>query len=181
MFSYQIDEDLHLRLLQMGYAEQLYFLEDKNRTHLREWLPWVDGTLSPDHIMGFIRSSLEQHANNNGFHAGIFYKGEIVGCIGLHGIDWNNRKTSIGYWLAAEYQGKGIMTRSCRAIIDYVINEVKLNRIEIRASEWNKKSRAIPERLGFIQEGISRQAEWLYDHYVDHVIYGLLAEDWHKQ
>jgi ribosomal-protein-serine acetyltransferase len=41
------------------------------------------------------------------------------------------------------------------------------------------KSRAIPEKLGFVQEGITRQEEWLYDHYVDHVIYGLLAKDWH--
>ena len=42
----------------------------------------------------------------------------------------------------------------------------------------NHKSRAIPERFGFKKEGMIRQAEWLYDHYVDHIIYGLLAREW---
>jgi ribosomal-protein-serine acetyltransferase len=70
------------------------------------------------------------------------------------------------------------MTRSCRAIITYLFNELKLNRVEIRAAEFNMKSRSVPERLGFVQEGIVRQEEWINDHYVDHVIYGMLAKDW---
>ena len=68
--------------------------------------------------------------------------------------------------------------RACKAYIAYGFNELDLNRIEIRVAEENKKSRAIPEKLGFQEEGKIRQAEWLYDHYVDHVIYGLLAEEW---
>ncbi|MEX1030689.1 MAG: GNAT family protein [Paenibacillaceae bacterium] len=178
MFSFQIDNDLELRLLQMEHAERLFLQVDKNRNYLREWLPWVDGTLSVEQVKEFIRSTHQQYVNNNGFQAGIFYKSNIVGCIGLHEINWNSKKTSVGYWLAADYQGNGIMSRSCRAIINYMLKEVKLNRIEIRAAEFNHKSRAIPERLGFVQEGISRQDDWLNDHYVDYVIYGLLAKDW---
>ena len=41
-----------------------------------------------------------------------------------------------------------------------------------------RKSLAIPERLGFTKEGTIRAAEWLYDHYVDHVAYGMLASEW---
>jgi ribosomal-protein-serine acetyltransferase len=179
MFAHQIGNDLELRLLQIQYAETLYRLVDNNRAYLREWLPWVDSTLSAEDNKVFIRSAKEQYVNNNGFHVAIFYQSEIVGCIGLHSIDWNNKKTSIGYWLADQYQGNGIMTRSCRAIVNYLFNEVKLNRVEIRAAEFNLKSRSIPERLGFVQEGIARQEEWINDHYVDHVIYGMLAKDWH--
>jgi len=40
------------------------------------------------------------------------------------------------------------------------------------------RSRAIPERLDFRQEGVLQQAEWLYDHFVDLVVYSVLAREW---
>ena len=51
----------------------------------------------------------------------------------------------------------------------------------IHCAVGNRRSRAIPERLGFTQEGIARDAEWLYDHYVDLVTYSLLAPEWSKR
>jgi ribosomal-protein-serine acetyltransferase len=178
MFSFNVDENIQLKLLETRYSEELFVLTDKNRSYLREWLPWVDGTKRPDNTKDFINFTLKGFADNNGFNTGIFYKGTIVGCIGLHGIDWNNKKTSIGYWLGSEYQGKGIMTKSCKAVVNYVFNDLGLNRVEIRAAILNVRSRAIPERLGFTHEGIIRSAEWLYDHFVDHVVYGMLKEEW---
>ncbi len=102
----------------------------------------------------------------------------MVGVIGFNEFDWRNKIGYIGYWLSKDAQGKGIMTRAARALIDYGFEILDLNRIDIRAAVDNKKSRAIPERLGFNQEGILRQTEWLYDHYVDHVVYGMLANEW---
>ncbi len=70
------------------------------------------------------------------------------------------------------------MARAFKAIVEYGFKDLGLNRIEVRAAAENKKSRALPERFGFTEEGNIRQAEWLYDHYADHVIYGLLVEEW---
>lgn len=70
------------------------------------------------------------------------------------------------------------MTKALKALIDYGFKELELNKIEISVAVENKKSRALPERFGFVEEGKIRQAEWLYDHYIDHVIYGLLATEW---
>lgn len=70
------------------------------------------------------------------------------------------------------------MTRAVKALTHYAFHELNLNRVDIRAAVENKKSRSIPERLGFVNEGRLRQAEWLYDRYVDCIIYGMLAEDW---
>ncbi len=178
MFDYNVDDRIQLKLLEPRYAEEIYHIIVNDRRYLRQWLPWIDGTNGPEDIALFIHSTLEAFKDNNGFHAAIFYQGRIVGCIGLHGIDWQHRKTSIGYWLASGFQGRGIMTKSCHALVRHVILELGINRIEIRAAVQNQRSRAIPERLGFTNEGTIREAEWLYDHYVDHIVYGLLKREW---
>ena len=178
MFSFKIDNDTELRLLEQRHAEELFLLTDRDRDYLRKWLPWLDGNKYVKDSRNFIKRTLEQVANNRGFTAGIWYKGELAGVIGYNRIDWLNRIASIGYWLGASFQGKGIMTKSCRSLIDYAFDELKMNRVEIHCATENRKSRAIPERLGFEHEATIRQAEWLYDHFVDHVVYGMLVEDW---
>jgi ribosomal-protein-serine acetyltransferase len=178
MFSHSVNDKIKLKILEPRFAEELYALSDRNRNYLREWLPWVDGTKSSDDTKNFIESSLKQLGENNGFNCAIFYRDQIAGCIGFHNMDWGNKKASIGYWLAEEFQGEGIMTSACKNLISHAFTELKLNRIEIRAGVYNLKSRAIPERLGFTNEGTVRQVEWIYDRYIDHVIYGMLSSDW---
>jgi ribosomal-protein-serine acetyltransferase len=175
MFHFPLTPSSRLRLLNESDAEQLFRVVDENRAHLRQWMPWVDKTRNPDDTRVFIRGSRERFARNDGFDAGIELDGAIVGVIGLHRMDRTNRKTEIGYWLAESAQGQGLMTAACRAIISHVFGEMKLNRVEIHCGTENTRSRRIPERLGFTQEGVARQAGFLYDHYVDLVVYALLA------
>ncbi|GMA51111.1 GNAT family N-acetyltransferase [Alicyclobacillus contaminans] len=178
MFRQRVDENTSLKMLELRDADELFALLDASRSHLRTWLPFVDGTRTVQDIQDFIQSGLQQFANSNGVQLGIWHHGQLAGVLGLHYIQWTHRMTSLGYWLGEGFQGKGIMTNACRALIDFLFQEYGLNRVEIRVAPDNLKSRAIPERLGFQQEGCRRQAEWLYDHYVDHVLYGMLAQDW---
>jgi len=73
-----------------------------------------------------------------------------------------------------------LITKACRVLIDHAYDELNLNRIEMRCGVENKKSRKIPEKLGFREEGIVHQGGWLHDHFVDYVIYGMLANERHK-
>ncbi|QFT87522.1 Putative ribosomal N-acetyltransferase YdaF [Bacillus sp. THAF10] len=181
MFVHKIDEELALKLAEVKDAERLYELTDNSREYLREWLPWVDFTKSADDTRNFIKMTRQSYADNKALTAMILYKGEIVGSAGFNTLDWSNKVANIGYWLDKDYQGKGIMTRVAGALTDYAITELGMNRVDIRAAEKNVKSRSIPERLGFTLEGKIRQAEWLYDHHVDHMVYGMLAEEWKKK
>ena len=70
------------------------------------------------------------------------------------------------------------MSQALEVIIEYGFRDLKLNKIEIRVATENVKSRALPERFGFTEEGVIRDAEWLYDHYVNHVVYGLLQHEY---
>jgi ribosomal-protein-serine acetyltransferase len=111
---------------------------------------------------------------------GIWWEGRLAGIIGAGRIDWENRSTNIGYWLGEAYQGKGLVTGACRALLDYLFSELKLQRIEIRGATDNPKSCAIPRRLGFSKEGVLRQAQAFDDRYLDIEVHGLLAEDWNR-
>ncbi|MBR7795066.1 MAG: GNAT family N-acetyltransferase [Bacillota bacterium] len=177
MFYHQLSPEAGLQLLEHRHANQLFYLTDQSRNHLRKWLPWIDQTQTVEHSLAFIDSALKQFSNNTGLHLGIWYKGELAGVIGLHHIDWGNRSTSIGYWLGEKFQGKGLITSACKAIINYCFLELQLNRIEVRVATKNIRSAAIPQRLGFHREGQLRKAEWLYDTYVDHYVYSLIKDD----
>jgi ribosomal-protein-serine acetyltransferase len=171
---------LELRILEPRHAAELYHLTEANRTYLREWLPWLDGTTSVQDSRGFIESGLRQYGNHDGLQLGIWYRGVLCGAIGYHFWDFVAGKTEIGYWLAQSHTGKGIMTRSVAALIDYAFDVLGMHRIEIPCAVHNQRSCAIPQRLGFTHEGVLRSAEWLYDHYVDWNMYALLRHEWKR-
>ncbi|PLR90077.1 GNAT family N-acetyltransferase [Bacillus sp. T33-2] len=181
MFTLKVDHEIELQLFQLHHAQELYWLVDTNRHYLRQWLPWVDSMTSPTDYHTIIPMWLKQFADNDGFNTGIRYNGVLVGSIGFHQLDWRNSQTSIGYYLGAGAQGKGIMTRSVSALLNYAFFELGLNRVEIRCGAGNKKSRAIPERLGFSYEGTIRDGERLYGHFHDLIVYGMLAREWRNQ
>lgn len=178
MFRFVVDDDLEMRLLEDRHAAALFALTDVNRAHLRVWLPWLDGTRAVADTRQFIAMQRDRYAANEGIVAGIWWRGEIAGVVGFNTIDWANRAAEIGYWLGAAYQGHGIMTRCCRALVTYAFTELGMNRVTIPCAVGNTRSCAIPRRLGFTHEGVLRDAEWLYDRFVDHNVFAMLAREW---
>jgi ribosomal-protein-serine acetyltransferase len=168
-----------LRLLEESDADELYAVIDANREHLEPWMPWVEHEHEPADVLPFIRATRRQIADNDGLQTAIVDpEGRIVGMVGVHNVDWPNRKTSIGYWLARGEQGRGTMTAAVRAYVNHAFATWKLNRIMIQAAVENTRSRAIPERLGFREEGILREFERVGARVLDGVLYALLAADW---
>jgi len=166
-----------LRPLEESDTDELYALIDANRERLVRWMVWAEGQ-TPERTLEFIRGAREQMAADDGFQAAIVGDGRIVGVVGFHGVDWANRATSLGYWLAHGEEGRGTMTQAVRALVDHAFAQWRLNRIEIRADVENVRSRALAERLGFRHEGTLRQALRLIDGFHDDAVYGMLAADW---
>jgi ribosomal-protein-serine acetyltransferase len=160
-------EALGLRPLEAGDAPELQALVEANREFLSRWLPWA-AAQDRSACEKFIADAEAQLARNDGFQAAIAPDDPIVGVFGLHAIDWRNRNTTIGYWLAEDAQGRGTMTAAVRALV----------RIEIHCAPANRRSRAIPERLGFREEATLREAELVGGRWLDSVVYGLLSGEW---
>jgi ribosomal-protein-serine acetyltransferase len=166
-----------LRALGESDVQELHALIEENRSHLARWLPWARGQSLED-TLEFVRSTLTQAAERNGFQAAILEGGRIVGVVGFHAVDWQHRSTSIGYWLAEGAQGTGTMTHAVRAMVDQALATWRLNRVEIRADVANERSRALLRRLGFRYEGTARQASRIGGTFHDDAVYSMLATEW---
>lgn len=169
-----------LRQLDDGDAEELFAVIDANRAHLANWMPFVSQTHSVADSLAFIRAARRQSEENRGVQLAIVREQQIIGVAGFHGIDWTRRSTSIGYWLAASHQGAGTMTSAVAAMLDHAFGPWDLSRVEIRAGVANRRSRAIPERLGFREEGVLRAAERIGTRVIDHAVYVMTAREWRR-
>ncbi len=177
---------VELRELRVEDVESIYSLVDSNRAYLRKWLPWVDQSKTPDDTRRFVLSTIGQRVRLEALTFGIWIASDakppssLAGIAAFRSLDLLNKSGEIGYWLAEAYQGKGIMTEACRALVTFGFEELSLHRIVIRCATGNLKSCRIPERLGFRFEGISREGEFLYDHFVDLNVYAMLSHRWNR-
>jgi ribosomal-protein-serine acetyltransferase len=177
----ELPDGHRLRLFEEADADELYALVARNRAHLGPWMPWVHAHDGPPDSLAFIRATRRQVAEDNGFQVAITEDARIVGTIGFHAVDWRRRATSLGYWLDAGHEGRGIMTTAVRALVDHAFGPWRLQRVEIRAATANARSRAIPARLGFRQERVLPGAERHPDRTVDLVVYAITAREWRQR
>jgi len=175
LIDWPLDEHVVIRALTHDDAPTVFALIDVNREHLRPWMPWEPMTKSPADTRAFIERSREAEHDVEG--NGIWVDGVFAGSIGMR-IDPLNDVGEIGYWLGSAFEGRGLITRSARRLIEHGFGERGLNRIEIKAAPTNSRSRAVPERLGFRREAVLREASRTIGGYLDLVVYSMLAREW---
>lgn len=180
MFSAIIGPGVELRLLEERHAPVLFALADREREYLRQWMSWIEAAVTEDDILAFIRRVQQRFASNQGFSAGIWADGAIAGVMHLQ-LELRNRAAEIGYWLAREFQGRGIATAATRAVAEHALIELEMNRVEILCACGNGKSSAIPKRLGFTFEGTRREGQHLNGRYLDLEVYSLLRSEYRRQ
>ncbi|MFT3754214.1 MAG: GNAT family protein [Paludibacter sp.] len=171
-----VDEDITLKEIGFEDVKDIFYTIDSERDYLSEWLPFVELTTDISYTRAFVSNYL--NAEIKDLTCAIFYQQKFVGLAGLKDTDFDNMKTEIGYWLSESYQHKGIITRSCQKLIEYAFEELKMNRIQLKAATGNIKSQAVAGRLGFIREGIERDGELHSRGFVDLVVFALLKRDW---
>lgn len=179
---YQIDENVAVRKFSEDDVQELYLLMMSSREHLKVWLNWFHDSYSIEDVLYYIHHSIDVIRRNDGKPTvfAITFQGRIAGTINFHTIDRYNQSASLGYWIGKSYAGKGIMAQTFQFMLKYGFENLSLNRIEVRVAEGNKRSRILPEKNHFTKEGVIREAEWLHNRYVNHVVYGLLKKEWEQ-
>lgn len=172
-------EDLRLRVMRRSDQGELFQLVDRNREHLRPWMPWLEETRTVRDVERFLQQTRRDRRRGSALRMVICERQAIVGTVALESIDWNNAHAKIGYWLAESHQGAGVMTASVRTLCAYGFEVLGLHRIAIRSDPDNARSRAIPTRLGFVHEGCLREVAWHGDRgYHALELFSLLEDEW---
>jgi ribosomal-protein-serine acetyltransferase len=177
MFALRVDDEVSLELAELHHAPALFALVDRNRDHLRPWMPWVDATATVEDSRAFLTFVRGEYAAGRQFHCNVLRDGVLVGGMGMR-FDRPHDGCEVGYWIDREATGHGIVTRGARALTEAAFREMGMRRVAIRAGVENVRSRAVPERLGFTFEGVLRESERVGDRYVSLATYSMLVGEW---
>jgi len=173
----RVNPKVRLEAVNLSMAPVIFETIDRDRDFLIQWLPFVEYTQKISDTENFINSLAAQPGKKRDEVFAIWYKEEFAGLVGFKDTDWVNRKTELGYWLAQNMQGKGIITSSVEKLIGYAFKKLKMNRIQIKVAKGNSKSAAIPIKLGFQYEGTERAGELHRNKIFDLEVYSLLKSD----
>ena len=105
--------------------------------------------------------------------------GEIIGAVYLLEIDWLNRNAEFGILIGDENaQGKGAGEFATRGILKHAFLDLNLHRVSLIALASNERALRLYRRIGFVDEGKSRDALFKDGIYVDVVRMAILSSEY---
>ena len=181
MLTANVTSSIHLEMLGSQHAQALAKVTQLNQAYLSKWLPWAHSYRGIGDTLAFIKRARQEFCDQQAGHYIIFHEQQVCGMLSLFNLHADNNACDLGYWLASSKQGEGIITQSVAYVLPHVFTTLHKHKAVIRCAMDNQLSRNIPERLGFVFEGILRDSEKLREGYVSHAVYSLLQSEWRQQ
>lgn len=168
---------LRLEATVPAHAAGLWSAIEASLPELAEFMAWAPSA-SAVNTVTFTERMAKKREELTDWSFTIFLGDEVVGNISLMGYEALADLAEIGYWLRSDLAGRGFMTEAARAVVDFGFDEVGCHRLELRAAEVNPGSIRVAEKLGFVREGVLREANRAPGggRYNMH-LFGLLATD----
>ena len=104
----------------------------------------------------------------------------VIGTATLFHIDLDNGRAELGYALAREHWGRGVMSEALQSLLEYAFEVLLLRRLEADVDPRNSASIRTLERLGFQREGFLRERWHVAGEIQDALFYGLLKREWKR-
>ena len=179
MFQLVVDDEISLVLAEERHAQAMTDLIVRNQQRLARWEPWAEQPATLEGTRAYIRAALEDFVRGRQISTIIALERgrRFVGRCGIR-INPSAASGDIGYWIDADYEGRGITSRATRALVTSAFEEQGLQKIELRTSVANRRSRALAERLGFAFEGILQGGLQFARRADDVALYGVTAREW---
>ena len=165
--------------------EEFFKLIMKNKSHIEKTFPvTVSNCLDLDKAIGFIETNIQKEANNEGYY---FYirnteTNILIGYVCIKNIKQDILKCELAYFIDADFEGKGIISKAVSKTIDFCITELGMNKVYICTSKINKGSQQIALKHGFQEEGILREEFKNHQGVLEDIVYfGLLKSEYYHE
>jgi RimJ/RimL family protein N-acetyltransferase len=101
-----------------------------------------------------------------------------VGAIGLRGINWRSRNAE--YWIYIgdhAARGKGLADEASRLLLRFAFDTLGLHRVFLQVNITNQQAIRLYRRLGFVEEGVLREAVFAGGCFIDRLVLSMLARE----
>lgn len=173
-------ERLVLRPPEPGDALEMQQVVADNKAHLCPEMPWARGeALTFKERVNLLRNFRSRFDASEDFMFVMFDRETeaLIGATGLH-TRIGPQALEIGYWISEQREGQGLVSEAVQALAHVALVHMKALRLEIRCSEGNERSAAVPRRLGFHLDGILRMLPQDGDPPRDTMIWSLVAQEY---
>ncbi|MEN9737763.1 MAG: hypothetical protein RJA26_996 [Actinomycetota bacterium] len=171
-------QDVRLRVIRMRDAKTIERLLLEHRSWLRPWEATSPYAPNSFDVRGMVRALLRSYDDRSGIPFVIEYDGRIVGQLNVANILHGSVSSAvIGYWIAPDVAGLGIMPTSVALVSDYLYGVVGLHRVEIDIRPENTASLRVVAKLGFRYEGLKQRFIHINGAWRDHMVFALTKEE----
>lgn len=164
---------LVLRRFTLGDAPKMYenWASDKDVTRYLMWAPHGSQEETEELLKGWV----DGYGDMARYDWCIVWKetGEPIGSIGVIKLIEPSQLAELGYCISKKYWHQGITTEAVQAVMDFLFEEVGVNRVESRHDPRNPYSGKVMEACGMRYEGTRIEADWNNSGICDEVLYGL--------
>jgi len=173
-------EELLLRPLRLRDVGQWRRLRAVNLAWLQPWEATVPVAEEGHAVtaLGLLTRLRAEARAGRGYPFALDIGGVMVGQVTLGGIAYGSlRSGQVGYWIAREQAGRGLMPRAVALVGDWAFTGLGLHRIEVNIRPENLASRRVVDKLGLRCEGLRERLMHIDGRWCDHLSYAITAEE----
>lgn len=157
MFALPIGDNAQLRPLEPRHAEEFLAHIDRARPFVDPWIPWATFSTDLESATAVLQRYADKQAQDAARLYGIWLAGTLVGGVMFTRFDADTGVCEIGCWLEEGGAGHGLVTRACRVLVDWALDERGMSRVEWWVGPRNARSIEVARRLGMTREGVLRR------------------------
>lgn len=172
-------ERLIIRPIKLDDKNEIF--EYRSDTETNKYQGWIPKTIAD--VETFIGNTSKQINEPETWFQFVLIEKEtqkVIGDLGIHFLDKENKQVEIGCTLNKVFQNKGYAKESVKKAIDYLFKELNKHRIITSIDPYNKNSIRLVESIGFRKEAHFIESLFINEKWVDDLIYALIEKDWEK-